>query len=596
MESGFKLNQYVLVEPLGEGGMAEVWKGRHAHLDFEVAIKFLKPQFAQDRDLQERFLNEGKRQANLDHPNIVRALDFISQRGRHFLVMKYVEGGGLDRHIEESGGPLPLEEVLNISFQVLSALAYAHREGVIHRDVKPSNILMDREGKCYLTDFGIALGIGQPRLTRTGTVMGTDYYISPEQIRSPHTVDARADLYAFGVVLFEMLTGGLPFDYDNEFLLKQAHVEQAPPKPSKLNPAITKAMESVVLCALAKNPDDRWSDCEAMIEALEVARTGTRPPFRRTQPQGAPTPVPRRPSTQPAFPPLRRPSSPVGEGRTADNWFVRNRAALIPLAFGMVIAVAADVGANVYSRHRRDRAFVPLRTSPPATAPARPNVAPVHPKAPPTVGARRRVPAQPLKEGKSALAPDVASGASLSKQPAIANEPSQQVSSPTPLPVAKPPAEQADIPPNSFAPNPGDSVKSPAGNAAFAGGLAGSNAGLVIRPPINVTPNTDRPPSPPPVVAPPFAPPRNPPARASGTLTWSVQLRKNVNESLVEMQPSSGQIHGDPLPGVPVAISISPPIAAGVVEPPSPSNGWTTLRLRGLVNGNIVISIQWRRL
>ena len=284
MEPGFILSQYIFVEPLGEGGMAEVWKGRHCRLDYDVAIKFLKPQFAHDRDLQERFLNEGRRQANLDHPSIVRAIDFISEGGRSFLVMKYVSGGGLDRRIEDAHGPLPLEEAFKVSFQVLSALGSAHRQGVIHRDVKPSNVLLDAEGRCYLTDFGIALAVGQQRFTRTGTVMGTDYYMSPEQIRSPHTVDHRSDIYSFGVVLFEMLTGVVPFDYENEFLLKQAHVEQAPPKPSKLNSSIGRAIESVVLRALAKNPDERWGDCEAMIEALVVARTGT-PTFRKTRPQ-----------------------------------------------------------------------------------------------------------------------------------------------------------------------------------------------------------------------------------------------------------------------------------------------------------------------
>jgi eukaryotic-like serine/threonine-protein kinase len=290
METGHIVNQYVFIEKLGDGGMGEVWRGRHSYLDYDVAIKFLKPQFAHDRDLQERFLNEGKRQASLDHPNIVRAIDFATEAGRNYLIMKFVEGQGLDGRIEEAGGPLPVDEALDVSYQVLSALGHAHRAGVVHRDVKPSNILIDRGGTCYLTDFGIALAAGQARATRTGTVIGTTHYMSPEQIRRPHAVDGRTDVYSFGVVLFEMLTGRPPFDAegDNEFLIKQAHVQEEPPKPSKLNHAVSKPIESVILCALAKQPDDRWSTCEEMAEALSLAAMGKRPVPRRTQPARSP--------------------------------------------------------------------------------------------------------------------------------------------------------------------------------------------------------------------------------------------------------------------------------------------------------------------
>ena len=293
MEQGYVLNQYVFVEKLGEGGMGQVWRGRHTQLDYEVAIKFLNPQFAHDADLQERFLNEGKRQANLHHPHIVRAIDFISEAGHHYLVMQFVAGMGLDARIEESRGPLAVEESIDISRQVLSALGYAHRKGVIHRDVKPSNILMDENGQCYLTDFGVALAAGQQRMTRTGTVLGTAYYMSPEQIRRPHTVDHRTDIYAFGVVLYEMLTGVPPFDAEdgNEFLVKQAHVEQVPRRPSSLNPAISKPLESVVLCALAKEPGDRFQDCEEMIQTLELAAAG-KPPLRHRSRPRVPTPYP----------------------------------------------------------------------------------------------------------------------------------------------------------------------------------------------------------------------------------------------------------------------------------------------------------------
>jgi len=283
MEPGYTLNQYVFLEKLGEGGMCEVWKGKHSQLDFFVAIKFLKPEFAHDRALQERFLNEGKRQANLDHPNIVRAFDYVSEGGRNFLVMQFVEGAALDAWIAESAGPLPIEKVLQVSYQILPALAHAHSKGIVHRDVKPSNIISTRDGRCYLTDFGIAMILGQQRVTKTGAVIGTVHYMSPEQIRQPLTIDHRTDIYAFGAVLFEMLTGIPPFDDNtgNEFLIKEAHVNTPPPAPSRLNSAISAPLQGVVLRALAKDPRERFQSCDEMVAALRSVNTNLHSSFQK---------------------------------------------------------------------------------------------------------------------------------------------------------------------------------------------------------------------------------------------------------------------------------------------------------------------------
>lgn len=300
MEADYALQQYVFVEKLGEGGMGEVWRGKHAQLGSYVAIKFLKPEFAHDRALQERFLNEGKRQANLDHPNIIRAFDYISEGGRYFLVMQFVEGAALDRWIADSAGPLPIEQVLQVSYQILPALAYAHEKGIVHRDVKPSNIISTRDGRCYLTDFGIALVVGQQRVTRTGTVIGTVHYMSPEQIRQPLTIDHRTDIYAYGAVLFEMLTGVPPFDDDtgNDFLIKEAHVNTPPPAPSRLNAAISVPLERVVLRALAKHPKERFQTCDELLAALQSVNPNLHSWSRKDNSDTKPTPVRPKPKSR----------------------------------------------------------------------------------------------------------------------------------------------------------------------------------------------------------------------------------------------------------------------------------------------------------
>jgi len=392
MQSGDILHPYVVLEWLGVGGMAEVWKGKHIHLGQEVAIKSLKAQFAHDAVLEERFLNEGKQQANLDHPNIVRATDFISHDGRNYLVTRYIDGGSLEHRMKEANGPLPMPETLLVSRQVLSALDHAHRQGVIHRDVKSSNILRDREGNCYLTDFGIALVIGEQRLTRTGAVMGTGYYMSPEQIRSPHLVDHRTDVYAFGVVLFEMLTGVLPFNFDNDFLLSKAHVEEPPPKPSKLNPAVSKTVESVVLRALAKNPDDRWAGCREMSAALEAAAgdldtaspTASRPDTasRKARPTAASTATP--PDSSSITPSL---AAPRPDRRTARS------KALTLLATGAAVAILLAVLAARYFAKRESVAAAKTQTAQPQPdSPAVPNLPP------PAVAPKRDdVPSEPAK-------------------------------------------------------------------------------------------------------------------------------------------------------------------------------------------------------
>ena len=257
--------------------MAEVWEARHDQLGSRAAIKFLLPEFARNKDLQERFLNEGKRQAQLQHPNIIPAMDFFQVEGRSFLVMQYVEGQNLESRLNKTNPPLTLKEVHSIACDILNALGYAHSMGVVHRDVKPSNMLVDPKGRVLLMDFGIALALTEEqRLTRTNTSMGTPDYMSPEQITRPLDVDFRSDIYSFGCVLYAMLSGNPPFSSEGAtaFAIHDRHVRAAPPPLVYRNPEIPHTVSSVVLKCLQKEPANRYQTCAEIIPVLEAALEG----------------------------------------------------------------------------------------------------------------------------------------------------------------------------------------------------------------------------------------------------------------------------------------------------------------------------------
>jgi eukaryotic-like serine/threonine-protein kinase len=275
MQEDQKIRDYVLEEKIGEGGMGEVWRARHAILDRHVAIKAMARHLESDPEFGRRFLQEAQSQARLNHPRIVGVSDFFAEDGQYFLVMPLLSGKSLADRLHELQGPLHISDALVIARDVLEALDYAHQQGVIHRDVKPSNILLDHEGHASLTDFGIALSLGRRRVTLTRTSLGTPHYMSPEQIRSPKTVDHRTDVYSFGCVLYEMLTGRPPFAEaadaeDTDFALKEAHVYRAPEPLRKWNPQVPAWLEAVVLRALAKNPDERFSGCGEFRRTLDA--------------------------------------------------------------------------------------------------------------------------------------------------------------------------------------------------------------------------------------------------------------------------------------------------------------------------------------
>ena len=279
---GEMLGHYRILAPLGQGGMARVYRAHQENLDREVAVKVLPPWYATDRNFVERFNQEARVVARLSHANIVMVHDAGEQKGHIYIVMQLVDGGTLKQLLDQfqaEDKTMDVAEANRVFKQLASALSYAHEQGIIHRDVKPVNVLMDRSGRPILSDFGIAKVLASTReqLTRPGTGVGTPEYMSPEQCRG-EAVDGRSDIYSLGVMLFEALTGRTPFQGDNYPALVHSHIYELPPRPSSLNPAITPAIEQVILKTLMKEPVRRFQQVSEMADALESAVMHTYPP------------------------------------------------------------------------------------------------------------------------------------------------------------------------------------------------------------------------------------------------------------------------------------------------------------------------------
>lgn len=264
-------NRYEILERIGSGGMAVVYKARCHRLNRLVAIKILKSDLAQDAEFRRRFHDESQAVAMLSHPNIVAVYDVSHSDDLDYIVMELIDGITLKQYMQKKGEPLNWREALHFITQIMKGLSHAHSRGIIHRDIKPHNIMVLRDGSVKVADFGIARLTSAAQNTLTQEALGSVHYISPEQARGSY-IDARSDIYSAGVVLYEMLTGRLPYEGDSPISVAIQHINSIPLSPREINPDIPEALEAITMKAMASNVDHRYVSADAMLVDLEEFR------------------------------------------------------------------------------------------------------------------------------------------------------------------------------------------------------------------------------------------------------------------------------------------------------------------------------------
>lgn len=270
IDKGYLLgDRYRIIDTLGEGGMANVYLAQDIILKRKVAVKVLRLDLQKEPATESRFQREAMATSELSHPNIVSVLDVGSDHGLPFMVMEYVDGPTLKEYIKQNS-PLDLHEVIRIMDQILSAVSLAHRHGVIHRDLKPQNILLDQKGNVKIADFGIALALNQSSVTQTNSVMGSVHYMSPEQTRGA-VATKQSDIYSLGIILYELITGKVPFDGNSAIAIALKHAQEPIPSIRKKDPSVPQALENVVLKATAKDPRDRYASAQEMKADLDTS-------------------------------------------------------------------------------------------------------------------------------------------------------------------------------------------------------------------------------------------------------------------------------------------------------------------------------------
>jgi eukaryotic-like serine/threonine-protein kinase len=345
--------RYRVLHRVGSGGMAEVYCAQDLQLGRKVALKVLYRRFAEDGEFVERFRREASSAAGLQHQHVVSVYDRGEYDGTYYIAMEYLDGRSLKTIIREEG-PLDPDRAIDLTIQVLRAARFAHRRGIIHRDFKPQNVIVDAEGRAKVTDFGIARA-GASDMTQTGSIMGTAQYLSPEQAQG-EAVSAASDLYSIGIILYEMLTGRVPFEGESAVTIALKQVNERPTPPSAYNGAVGPALEAAVMRALEKHPALRFQDADEFIAALEGARAGAvtalAPPPPPPPPVGPPTVI------EPAGEPYGYPAEPLPPRQPRDGgrwwWWVLALllvagavvAGALLLSGGQKVAVPTVVGAD----------------------------------------------------------------------------------------------------------------------------------------------------------------------------------------------------------------------------------------------------------
>jgi serine/threonine-protein kinase len=336
--------RYRVLHRLGSGGMADVYVAQDLQLGRKVALKILYRRFAEDSEFVERFRREASSAAGLQHQHVVSVYDRGEYDGTYYIAMEYLEGRSLKTIVQQEA-PLDPDRAIDLTIQVLRAARFAHRRGIIHRDLKPHNVIVDADGRAKVTDFGIARA-GASDMTQTGSIMGTAQYLSPEQAQG-HAVSAASDIYSVGIMLYELLTGRVPFEGESAVTVALKQVNERPTPPSAYNPAVTPELEEAVMRALEKDPARRYPDADAFIAALQAARDGT-----ATAVLAAPPPPVDPPSEVYAYP--EEPLAPR-EPRDGGRWWLWLLAVLVA-ALGLAavlllpgtqkVAVPTVVGAD----------------------------------------------------------------------------------------------------------------------------------------------------------------------------------------------------------------------------------------------------------
>jgi len=358
--------RYKILKKLGTGGMATVYLAEDQELGRRIAIKILDARHASDKQFVERFRREASSAAGLSHPNIVQIYDRGNAEGTYYIAMEVIEGRSLKELVIERG-PSPILVAVNYGRQILAALRFAHRNGVVHRDIKPHNVLVDDEGRLKVTDFGIARA-GASEMTEVGSIIGTAQYLSPEQARGA-PVDDRSDLYSVGVLLYELLTGEAPYNGDTPVEIAMKHLSAVPEPPSAKRPEISPELDAVVLRALAKNPDDRYqsaeemdADLSAISKGMEISETTTDAATTVLAGAGlsAPTMISKAPTR--VTPPIR-PAGPVPPPSPPDYYDLQGatvRRPIWPWLLALALAIAVGVAFFIVYRQLSENSPVPV--------------------------------------------------------------------------------------------------------------------------------------------------------------------------------------------------------------------------------------------
>jgi serine/threonine-protein kinase len=574
--TGKEIGNYILTEKLGQGSLTEVWKAHHQVLNTDVVVEFLAEGLAGVPEVEERFFNEGKKQGRLFHPNIVSGYDFLKMDGRTYLVRKFIAGETLEKMLSHWPTPRPLEQVFGIASDVLHALDYAHTQGVVHGNLKPSNILVERGGKALVLDFGMAL-VTRPSGLTVSSAVGDVPYMSPEQVTGTGAVDGRADIYGVGCILYEILTGKLAFE------ALAAAAREAGRKPAPLrwwDPQIPGYLETVVLRCLEKNPADRFASCKEVLQALQPPPVQNIPaphtdPGRMTSIEPAePAPaVPSAPLLQPratltprptSHPPTQAipPAAPRAEipppvapqpAPSAPQPTVAPAKDSSVLWIVCTLALSASmIGGFYWFTHRPKPGPAPI---------IKPNPSPA-----PEFGKPKPFPGQtetgtnPPDGGQPENGPSPA-------QPGE-NNPGQPAPQQPEQPVPQPPAPQRPTPQEPTPDN------GPSAN------------------PAGPTPAPSPAPSEPSVSIPKPAPAQRQYAK-EGNLIWSGMVDKNQVVQISGSSANVGKLVGDPFPGgVPIQVSINNQKFA-VISQPNPLNQFSQVSLRSTMKGNVEVTIHW---